>query len=105
MDGAPSHADVVVFDWPQDPDKAFVKRLVGLPGDTLAVRGGVLHRNGITVREPYLFAGRGTGANSQGVQPPRDDWGPVVVPPRSKSSRIGGRIMRSCSRLLATLII
>jgi len=66
---APQHADVVVFDWPVDPDKPFVKRLVGLPGDTLAMRNGVLERNGVTVPEPYLRAAR-------------DSWGPVVVPPR-----------------------
>lgn len=66
---APQHADVVVFDWPVDPDKPFVKRLVGLPGDTLTMRNGVLVRNGVTVPEPYLRAAR-------------DSWGPVVVPPR-----------------------
>ena len=66
---APQHADVVVFDWPVDPDKPFVKRLVGLPGDTLTMRNGVLVRNGVTVQEPYLRAAR-------------DSWGPVVVPAR-----------------------
>ena len=66
---APQHADVVVFDWPVDPDTPFVKRLVGLPGDTLTMRNGVLERNGVTVPEPYPRAAR-------------DSWGPVVVPPR-----------------------
>jgi signal peptidase I len=66
---APQHADVVVFDWPVDPDKPFVKRLVGLPGDTLTMRNGALVRNGVTVQEPYLRAAR-------------DSWGPVVVPAR-----------------------
>ncbi|MFN7530438.1 MAG: signal peptidase I, partial [Gemmatimonas sp.] len=51
---APRHADVIVFDWPVDHDKAFVKRLVGLPGDTLQMARGVLQRNGVTVAEPYL---------------------------------------------------
>src|SRR5580692_1399213 len=36
----PKYRDVVVFEWPEDPTKNFVKRLVGLPGDTLAMRDG-----------------------------------------------------------------
>jgi signal peptidase I len=82
---APRHADVIVFDWPVDPDKAFVKRLVGLPGDTLAMQQGVLQRNGATVTEPYLAAAAPpAGANGDGAAvsgAPRDSWGPLVVPP------------------------
>lgn len=92
---APRHADVIVFDWPVDHDKAFVKRLVGLPGDTLQMAQGVLQRNGVTVAEPYLTRASvarepvAGGANSANVvEPdvqvgaPRDSWGPLVVPPR-----------------------
>lgn len=68
----PQRGDVIVFDWPVDPDKAFVKRLVGLPGDTLVMRAGALQRNGEPVPEPYVTAGTSG----------RDDWGPLVVPPR-----------------------
>jgi signal peptidase I len=49
----PSRGDVVVFQWPQDPEKNFVKRLVGLPGDTLAMRGGMLFVNGAAQAERY----------------------------------------------------
>lgn len=73
---APRHGDVIVFDWPVDPGKAFVKRLVGLPGDTLAMQGGVLQRNGVTVAEPYVVT------RAANVPPGRDTWGPVIVPPR-----------------------
>src|SRR5215208_1274674 len=41
----PQHGDVIVFEWPEDPTKNFVKRLVGLPGDTLEMRDGQLFRN------------------------------------------------------------
>src|SRR3970040_1677316 len=41
----PRLGDVVVFEWPQDPSKNFVKRLVGLPGDTLAMEDGRLVRD------------------------------------------------------------
>jgi signal peptidase I len=78
----PQHADVIVFDWPVDPGKAFVKRLVGLAGDTLAMQNGVLQRNGVTVREPYLLASRSTAASTLSARSARDSWGPVVVPSR-----------------------
>src|SRR5215212_6207991 len=41
----PQRGDIIVFEWPADPSKNFVKRLVGLPGDTLQMRSGVLIRN------------------------------------------------------------
>jgi signal peptidase I len=51
---APARGDVIVFQWPSDIRKNFVKRLVGLPGDTLAMRGGVLYVNGVAQRERYV---------------------------------------------------
>src|SRR6186713_3212626 len=48
---APRYGDVVVFEFPVDPSKNFVKRLVGLAGDTLAMRDGVLQRNGRVQQE------------------------------------------------------
>jgi signal peptidase I len=55
--GEPQRGDVVVFRAPPnaDPDtRDFVKRVVGLPGDTLAVWNGRLFRNGQVVSEPYI---------------------------------------------------
>src|SRR5437763_3762734 len=42
----PHRGDVIVFEYPEDPTKNFVKRLVGVPGDTLEMREGTLIRNG-----------------------------------------------------------
>ena len=50
----PAHGDVVVFQWPEDPTKNFVKRLVGVAGDTLAMRDGTLYVNGRPQREQYV---------------------------------------------------
>ena len=50
----PARGDVVVFEWPRDPHKNLVKRLLGLPGDTLAMRGGVLYVNGARRAEGYV---------------------------------------------------
>jgi signal peptidase I len=50
---APRHGDIIVFQWPVDRTKNFVKRIVGLPGDVLEMRNGVLLRNGIAQFESY----------------------------------------------------
>ena len=50
----PRRGDVVVFQWPSDPSKSFVKRLVGMAGDTLAMRGGTLYVNGRAQAERYV---------------------------------------------------
>jgi signal peptidase I len=46
--------DVVVFWYPRDPAVSFIKRVVGLPGDTVEIRTGQLYVNGQMVREDYL---------------------------------------------------
>jgi len=96
----PHRGDVIVFQWPQDPTKNFVKRLVGAPGDTLSMQGGELVRNGIHVREAYVrhtepgidpagdefrwqrdYLVR-TAEASVGYHASRNNWGPIVVPAR-----------------------
>jgi signal peptidase I len=79
---SPQYNDVVVFDWPVDPAKAFVKRLIGLPGDTLTMQQGVLRRNGVLLQEPYVFAGGASAGVYDTTLDARDSWGPLVVPPR-----------------------
>jgi signal peptidase I len=45
----PERGDVIVFKLPRDNDTDYIKRLVGLPGDTIQVIGGILHINGVPV--------------------------------------------------------
>lgn len=94
----PSRGDVIVFQWPSDPSKNFVKRLVGVPGDTLSMTEGVLLRNGVQLQEAYVrhtdpgadptgeefrwqrdYVVR-TAAASVSYHPSRNNWGPLVVP-------------------------
>ncbi|HVF41033.1 MAG TPA: signal peptidase I [Gemmatimonadaceae bacterium] len=49
----PARGDIIVFQWPLDRTKNFVKRIVGLPGDTLEMRQGQLILNGRVQREEY----------------------------------------------------
>ena len=96
----PRRGDVIVFKWPSDPSINFVKRVVGVPGDTLVMHNGVLQRNGLPLRETYVThtsadadmavdefrwqrdylvkSARASGA----YWPSRNNWGPLVVPPR-----------------------
>jgi signal peptidase I len=46
--------DVVVFWYPRDRSKSFIKRVVGLPGDAVEIKGGSVYVNGAKIEEPYL---------------------------------------------------
>lgn len=106
----PKHGDVVVFVSPYQPDMAangedptptLVKRLVGMPGDTLYMRDGLLYVNGLPQRQGYAAQanrkGDGTATSplmdwqhrieltgSRFGAPPKtpmlDRWGPLLVP-------------------------
>jgi len=94
----PQRGDVIVFEYPEDPTKNFVKRLVGVPGDTLEMRNGTLIRNHTALSERYVehtepdidpggedFVWQrnylvGTANAASAYHPSRNNWGPLVVP-------------------------
>ena len=51
----PARGDVVVFNFPLDPNRDFIKRLIGLPGDRIKVKDKVLYVNGEPVQETYTL--------------------------------------------------
>ena len=52
----PLRGDVVVFYYPQNPSRRFIKRVIGLPGDTISIQSGQVYVNGVVLEEPYVAA-------------------------------------------------
>lgn len=93
----PHRFDVLVFDPPHEENLKLVKRLIGMPGDTVEMRQQVLYLNGRPVEEPWVrHEGTGDevhpwmewqrdylapGTNRAEYRPTRDNWGPLVIPP------------------------
>lgn len=78
-DTTPQRGDVVVFRFPEDETKLFVKRIIGLPGDVVEVRDQSIYLNGVVFPEPYIqHTDRNILADN-----PRDHLPAATVPPNS----------------------
>jgi signal peptidase I len=73
--------DIVVFKYPEEPERDFIKRVIGLPGDIVELRAKKVYINGQPLDEPYVHyltpAGSGGEVTSADV---RERYGPVTVP-------------------------
>lgn len=64
----PTRGEIIVFKYPLDPSKEYVKRLIGLPGDTVEIKHGEVYVNGQLLKEDYV------------KRKSDDNYGPVKVP-------------------------
>ena len=81
--GAIRRGDIVVFKYPVDPERDFIKRVVGLPGETLELRDRRMFVDGRAIDEPYahyLPRPPRAGASELTSDDVRVRYGPVVVP-------------------------
>jgi signal peptidase I len=62
----PAYGDIVVFRLPKDTSTDYVKRVVGLPGDRIQMKSGVLHINGKSVVQELVFSGDACGEGTPG---------------------------------------
>ena len=74
----PKRGDVIVFEFPPDRSKDFIKRVIGVPGDMIMVRNKHVYVNGIPYRNPHAM--HTDPEVLPGSRSPRDNFGPVRVP-------------------------
>jgi signal peptidase I len=78
---AVKRGDIIVFmkPNPESPDLILVKRTIGIPGDHIHLRNGVVYLNGVAQNEPYALQPSADGVGQAAFQPYRDDF-PSVTP-------------------------
>ena len=77
----PKRGDVIVFKFPKEPERDFIKRLIGLPGDKIELKRKTVYVNGQPLAEPYAHFLEAPRAEGDPVSDDvRQDYGPVTVP-------------------------
>lgn len=64
----PKRGDIVIFPYPDNPEVIYVKRVIGLPGETVEIKNGAVYINGEPIKESYL------------KETMKGEYGPYVVP-------------------------
>ena len=74
----PQKEDIIVFKYPRNPDKDFIKRVIATAGDVIEEKNKIIYLNGQALNEPYI---QHVDTNlSFNAMDPRDNFGPIKVP-------------------------
>jgi signal peptidase I len=74
----PARGDIIVFKYPEDPSRDFIKRVIAVEGDVIESRDKIIRVNGKAVEEPFVQH-TDNSLKPQGMDP-RDNFGPIMVP-------------------------
>lgn len=74
----PKRGDIIVFKYPEDPDRDFIKRVIGAEGDMIESKNKKILVNGKPLDEPYMQH-TDNSVRAGGIEP-RDNFGPYLVP-------------------------
>lgn len=74
----PEKGDIIVFKFPENPKKDFIKRVIATEGDIIEERNKIVYVNGKQIEEPY--ARHVDSYLRPGIIDPRDNFGPIKVP-------------------------
>ncbi len=74
----PEKGDIIVFKYPENPQKDFIKRVIATEGDVIEEKNKVVYINGQAITEPYAHHYDGN-LRLSGFDP-RDNFGPIIVP-------------------------
>lgn len=73
----PERGDIIVFKYPEDPSRDFIKRIVAVEGDMIESKNKTIYVNGKPLKEPYAQH-TDTSVRPGGIEP-RDNFGPYIV--------------------------
>ncbi|MEW6607523.1 MAG: signal peptidase I [bacterium] len=82
---SPKRGEIIVFRYPEDPKRDFIKRVIGLPGEELLIKHKQVYINGELLKEPYKIH---TDISSL-EQFPRDNWGKSIIIPSNSYFMMG----------------